>query len=268
MNKNLLIELLGVPSYYRQEEFMVAFLCEQLTRMGIPFYTDEFNNIYATKGTGPGFYPLVCAHTDTVHPITGPIVIKEEKGVLRAFDPSGWRTGCGGDDKAGIFVCLELLRHVPRLKVAFFATEEIGCIGSSHADPNFFQDVGYCIEWDSPNGDIVSFSCDGVQLFNDQGDFASTVVPIMDEHGMTRWQRHPYTDVAQLRRKFDFECLNLPCGYHQMHSEKEYVVLSEVENAIDVGTKIIGRAKNGQFLLESRWRGPEPTRQVTGLMCY
>lgn len=261
------MSLLTVPTYSRCEQYMVAFLKAQLENMGVPFSVDKYNNVYAAKGQGPGFYPMVCAHTDTVHAITSRIEIQEGLGRLCAYTPDGWRIGCGGDDKAGIFVCLELLRIQPRLKVAFFATEEVGCIGSSHVSREFCEDVGYCIEFDSPNGDIVSYSCDGMQLFNDQGQFAKVVVPILDAHGMTKWQRHPYTDVAQLRRKFDFECLNLPCGYHHMHSDREYVVLSEVENAISAGQKIIDSAQGNKYILERNWRGPtDSARPVTRLI--
>jgi tripeptide aminopeptidase len=264
-----LMSLLAVPTCSRSEQYMIAFIQEQLEGMGVPFFTDERGSIYATKGSGPGFYPMVCAHTDTVHQIRTRIEVEEGCGILRAYTPDGDSTGCGGDDKAGIFVCLELLRIRPRLKAAFFVSEEIGCIGSSHADLAFGQDVGYCIEFDSPNGDIISYSCDGMQLFDDRGPFAEAVLPVLDAHGMTKWQRHPFTDVAQLRRRFDFECLNLPCGYHDMHSDREYVVLSEVDNAICAGLEIVGAAQGNKYLLESGWRGPKkPARQVTRLMLY
>lgn len=268
MNKTLLKSLLAVPTFSRQEYRMIAFIATQLRSMGIPYRVDLWGNVYATKGEGPGFYPLVCAHTDTVHIMEIPTQIIECGGKMCACGPDGMNVGCGGDDKAGIFVCLEMLRISPRLKAAFWASEEIGCLGSLHADPEFCADVGYCIEFDSPNGDIVSFSCDGVQLFDDRGPFAEAAVPIMDAHGMNKWQYHPFTDVAALRRRFTFECLNLPCGYHCMHTEHEYVALSEVKNAISVGMSIIERAANGQFLMEHRSVAfAQPVRNVTRLMC-
>ena len=269
MNVQLLRSVLAVPSVSTREGHMIDFLRETLSDMGIAHYIDDYGNVYATKGDGPGVYPAVCAHTDTVHDIEGRLHIAEEftslGAILRAYTPEGHKTGCGGDDKAGVFVCLELLRIMPRLKAAFFVSEEIGCVGSSHASPEFFANVGYCIEFDSPNGDIISFSSDGMQLFDEHGKFAEVAVPIMDTHGMTRWQIHPYTDVAMLRRKFNFECLNLPCGYHMMHSREEFVVLAEVENAIRVGERIIGQAKDRHYVLESGWRGRQPDRRVTYL---
>jgi hypothetical protein len=36
----------------------------------------------------------------------------------------GKPTGIGGDDKCGVYACLELLKELPNLKAAFFVSEE------------------------------------------------------------------------------------------------------------------------------------------------
>ena len=111
------------------------------------FYLDDMSNIYITKGETE-FYPCFVAHLDTVHHMSN-ILVKEEKhpndhgeykDALKAYTPfSNQPTGIGGDDKCGIFVCLQLLEKLDNVKVAFFVSEEIGCIGSSVADDFFFD---------------------------------------------------------------------------------------------------------------------------------
>jgi len=45
-------------------------------------------------------------------------------------------------------------------------------------------------------------------------------------------QSHPYTDVSQIKRKGDFSCINFSCGYYNMHTIKEFVVVDDVERSI------------------------------------
>ena len=241
MRTDLLKEILAIPTISGQERDVVDFLMIHAAAHG---YAYEVNggNVFITKGTPkPGeFYPLVCAHTDSVHALQPMEIVQDDKGCLYAVDPkTRAHIGCGGDDKAGVFICLELLARLPVLKAAFFWGEEVYCKGSHAAGPEFFEDVGYCIEFDSPQCDIVSYSCDGVQLFEEHGEFAKLAVPILDSHGMNRWQNHPYTDVAVLKRRFDFTCINLPAGYYYMHSQNEIVNMTDVANAIIVGDKLV-----------------------------
>ena len=42
-----------------------------------------------------------------------------------------------------------------------------------------------------------------------------------------------------LKEKFDFSCLNFAAGYYGWHSSTEYVVIEDVQNAINLGEKVI-----------------------------
>ena len=211
MRTELLKRLLGTPTYTGQELLVTNLLVDHAAEHGYTCTVDATGNVFMTKGTvAPGeFYPLVCAHTDSVH-------TRQDMAIIQDSDQ-----------------CL------PVLKAVFFWGEEQYCKGSHAAGPEFFSDVGYCIEFDSPQSDIVSYSCDGTQLFEEHGEFAKIAVPIMDEHGMTKWQRHPYTDVAVLKRRYPFTCVNLPAGYYRMHTRHEYGSIPAVENAVVAGRKII-----------------------------
>lgn len=267
MNKTMLQEILAVPTWSRHTRRMVEWLQNKLRASNIPFYTDHLGNVYATKGHTSGFYPAVCSHTDTVHPIQ-PMQVYEESGCFVAYGENGQRIGLGGDDKAGVYVCVELLLSMPVLKAAFFVDEEIGCLGSRMADPAFFEDVGYCIEFDSPNNDILSFSCDGAQLCEEDGALLKIAEPLLTKFGATKWQWHPFTDVAQLRRKFDFECLNLPCGYYDMHSNREFVCIKDTARALEMGENLIQALGCNRYFM-SAGMGVRTTERlhVTNLRC-
>ena len=241
MRIDLLKQILAVPACSRQEDLMVAFLVEHVRQQGAArcgeIVTDEWNNVFIRKGRAD-YYPCVAAHIDTVQPLR-PVQIVERDGILLGVDEQGQRTGIGADDKAGIYVCLELLERFDDIAVALFASEEIGCVGERHAPAAWFKDVGYVIEFDCPGSGLVSYSSSGERLFANDGEFIQTAAPVLQAHGLTRWQRHPFTDVMALRQRFDFSCLNLSCGYHRWHCPDEYVVMEEVEAAVNAGEALI-----------------------------
>jgi hypothetical protein len=180
----------------------------------------------------------VAAHIDTVHPMT-PVQIIQQDGMLVGFDQYGQRTGIGADDKAGVYICLELLERMDNLAVALFAAEEVCCQGAYAADAAFFEKVGYVVEFDCPARGLLSHTSGGVRLFQNDGDFIQRALPVLQAHGLTRWQRHPYSDVMALRQKFDFSCLNLSCGYYNWHQRDEYLVLNEVQAALASGEDLV-----------------------------
>ncbi len=241
MNLDLLKQILAVPTCSRQEQRMVEFLVEHVRQRGVDrcgeIISDEWNNVFIRKGRVEHF-PCVAAHIDTVQPLRCVEIIQKD-GSLIGMDKQGQRTGIGGDDKAGVFVCLELLERFENIAVALFASEEIGCIGAKHAPATWFEDVGYIIEFDCPGRGLVSYTSSGERLFANDGEFIQTAAPVLQVHGLTRWQRHPFTDVMALRQRFDFSCLNLSCGYHNWHRSDEYVVVEEVEAAVNAGEALI-----------------------------
>jgi putative aminopeptidase FrvX len=240
---NRLKEVLSIPTYSQDEKLMIEYLQKVLTEKGYQHYTDEHGNIYATKGESQN-YPCFIAHTDTVHKVNLNLTVVEgyQKGetILKGVDcVTGKPTGIGGDDKCGVFLALEMLDTLPNVKVAFFVSEEIGCRGSQHADPEFFKNVGYAIQYDSPEGDSMSLTLMGRYLFNQKSEFADKVTGLIKEHGISDWAYHPYTDAWQIVEKFDIACLNLAAGYYQYHTANEYVVVDDVENGYQLGLKLV-----------------------------
>jgi tripeptide aminopeptidase len=241
MRIDLLKQILGVPTCSRQEERMVEFLSEHVRLAGAmrcgEVTTDEWNNVFILKG-GAGVVPCVAAHIDTVHRLW-PVEVVQQNGILFGVDKHGQRTGIGADDKAGVFICLEMLERFDNIAVALFASEEIGCVGAQHAPAAWFQNVGYVVEFDCPSRGLMSYTSSGTRLFQNDGDFIQTAAPVLKAHGLNRWQHHPFTDVMVLRERFGFSCLNLSCGYHNWHCPDEYLVLDEVEAAVAAGADLV-----------------------------
>jgi tripeptide aminopeptidase len=235
-------EVLSVPTFSRNEVLMIEYLKKVLDQKGFDYTVDNLGNIYVTKGVAE-WYPCFVAHTDTVHTVNPNLTVvqlnEEGKTILTGIDKVTMKpSGIGGDDKCGVFLCLEMLDKLDNVKVALFVSEEIGCIGSKQADPEFFKNVGYAIQYDSPEGDSMSMTLMGKKLFNTESEFGSKVGNLILEHGINSWERHPYTDIWPLMEKFGFSCLNLAAGYHRYHTANEYVVVEEVENSFELGLKL------------------------------
>jgi di/tripeptidase len=259
-NLDLLKDVLSVPTKTYQEERMVKFLVNWLTKNKIDHFVDEFNNVYATKQETPElpedfYFPCVISHTDTVHNIDT-ININEEmlpnaqnvlKLAYKAYNDMGNPTGIGGDDKCGVFACLTLLKELPNLKAAFFVSEETGCHGSLVASEEFFSNVGYGIQFDAPENWMITEKCFGQVLFDRGSEFFETCDKVltenMDKNSM-RYMVHPYTDVYALRGKFDFSCINISIGYYDYHTKDEYVVVEDVFNGINIGKRMIENLGN------------------------
>ena len=253
MNRDLelLKSVLAVPTHTYQEELMVQYICDWLKEKNIEFTVDEHLNVYAVKGevSHGGMYPCVVCHTDTVHKIDTINVVeemlpnshREMKLSLKAYNDDGEPTGIGGDDKCGVFACMEILEEMDVIKAAFFVSEETGCHGSRYADPSFFLNVGYAIQFDGPENWMITETCFGAKLFERESEFFNTCDKILTE-GMNdkkKYMVHPYTDVYALKSKFDFSCINISIGYYQYHTKNEYVVIEDVFNGIDIGKKMI-----------------------------
>lgn len=264
----LLKEVLSVPTYTYEEERMVRYLCDWLKSNNIPYYVDTYLNVYATKGivSENEYFPCVIAHTDTVHKIDT-INIKEEmrpnsqkelKLSLKAYNDSGKPTGIGGDDKCGVFACMKILTELPKVKAAFFVSEETGCHGSRNSDPEFFENVGYVIQFDAPENWMISENCSGQVLFDRDSDFFESCDKVLTEsmdNNRMRYMRHPYTDVYALTKRYQIQSINFSIGYYNYHTANEYVVVEDVMNGIEIGKKMISLL--GYKLYEKK-EEPEP----------
>jgi len=249
MNIDFLKEILSLPSISSNESMVRDYILEFAENNQILSTVDHKGNVYLTKGsekmTSGEYYPCVVSHMDTVHRSHIEYIINKERldiveddGKLTARHPNtDKQTGIGGDDKCGVYVCLEMFNKFDVLKGAFFVEEEIGMRGSREADDKFFENVGYAIQFDAPSDNWISEVCSGVKLFDQE--FKEEITQTLNESGYTKFSIDPFTDVNQLATKYDFNCLNLGCGYYRQHTDSEYVVIEEVSNSLKAGEKLI-----------------------------
>ena len=258
MNLDFLKEVLSLPSISGDESMVRDYIIEFAKTNGIEYYTDKKGNLYLTKGmldSTDEYFPCVVSHMDTVHRTHRNLIenkvrltIKEDNlGVLTAHHPeTDKQTGIGGDDKCGVYVCLELFNNFDKLKGAFFVEEEIGMLGSKESDDRFFENVGYAIQFDAPSSNWISEVCSGVKLFDE--DFKTEIKGVLNESGYHKFSIDPFTDVNQLAKKYDFNCLNLGCGYYRQHSDLEFVVISEVEDSLVAGVNLISKLSSKKYI--------------------
>lgn len=254
LNKDFLHKVMSVQSTSGNQSNMQYFILEEVMRLvkdeGIFIDSDIDNagNLYFTRGEGKKGYPCVVSHMDTVHDIVpdNQFQIIRHGGTWHAFNPVKYEmTGIGGDDKVGVYLCLEALRQIEDIKVAFFTDEEVGCIGSSKANMAWFDDVNLVLQADRKgNSDFVS-EINGT-LFGDE--FLDAVTPILEQHGYYECKWGGITDVGELKdRGLKVAVANMSAGYYNPHRDNEYIVLKDVENVLQMAFTII------EELGETRW---------------
>lgn len=236
--KYRLLNTLRVQSESYNTTAMEDFILNEIESLGlIPIM--EKGNIYVTKGDANN-YPCIVSHTDTVHKIISDedYTILHDDSYAMGFNKStNTPTGCGGDDKVGIYICLELLRDLDNIKVAFFRDEEVGCSGSYDADMNFFSDARFILQCDRKgNTDFVS-EIYGAQLQSKR--FKKDVAKIIGACGY-KFASGMLTDIYALNQLgVGISVANISCGYYNPHCDDEVVNFDDVENCLSMCKEIM-----------------------------
>jgi hypothetical protein len=131
--------------------------------------------------------------------------------------------GIGGDDRCGVYMILEVIKHY-NCSVLFCEDEEIGGIGAE----KFVQtklaeslDFNYIIEFDRKGeNDAVFYNCDNPEF----EEF------ITDKHFKTAYGT--FSDISIIAPALKCAAVNLSCGYYNAHTTSEFVVMTEMENNI------------------------------------
>lgn len=218
--------------------FIVRWVRNAINKKELSIVKDKAGNIYITRGNAES-YPCVVAHLDQVQDrYPSDYMVLETSEHFMGFSPSTRSyCGLGGDDKCGIWIALKMLLKHEVLKVAFFVEEEVGCVGSSQADITFFSDCRFVIEPDRRGaGDLITSIGGGnicSKSFLDNIDYKDYgYKPTM---GLM-------TDVLALHELgVGLSCINLSCGYYKPHTDEEYVVKCDMENAKDFVDHIISK---------------------------
>jgi len=242
----LLFQLYKIQSPSRHEETMILFLKQHISRIpGISFKSDKIGNILVSKGklNEGEYYPCIVAHMDTVHDAKEGIVVHSEKTkknetklyvTMKDSDAKGeikeYYHGGAGDDRNGIWLVLEMLREFDTIKVIFTVQEEIGAIGADAIDQTFLADIGYYIEGDRKGSSDIITSYFGSSMVSDEFDEVIKKVGVLygykESDGL-------FTDVCTLYEMNEASAINISVGYYNAHTDQEYTILEELENALD-----------------------------------
>ena len=189
---------------------------------------DSSGNIYITKGQSTS-YPCIVSHMDQVqrtHSKDFKAIETEE--IIFGFSLSNKRQeGPGCDDKNGIWCCLKCLERYDICKAAFFVMEEVGCVGSTNANMDFFKDCRFVLQADRRGAnDLIT------TIFDDtcSPEFVSAINPeqygYSPTHGLA-------TDIGALKENgLEVSAINISCGYYNPHTDHEFTIKAELINCL------------------------------------
>lgn len=234
MNTLFAKHILSVPTVSGKEDFFIDCIKKWCKIVGIRADQDGKGNLYLRKGDcdGKKLVPCLISHLDTVHRKYIPYIENKE---LLPVQIDGDRLyidgmGIGADCKAGVAICLAVMRKVKRCKCALFVEEETGMQGSKACDSSFFDNVSYVLSWDSPGGNRATKSCSGVPMFTDE--FFNIIEPIYRSHGITQWNSEPWTDQLTLVKRFGICCVNARNGGGMAaHTDREDCSLKDMNDS-------------------------------------
>ena len=243
MNYKLLKQLYKIHSKSGFEGEIITFICKW-TSKNVPNSNIDLDwntgNIYITKGTSND-YPCIVAHLDQVqeHHPTDFIAI-ETRELIFGYSPKERKfCGLGADDKNGIWLALKCLQRFDEIKVAFFVGEEVGCIGSSKANMDFFDDCRFVIQPDRRGSNDLVTSISGLTLCSDE--FIKDIHPEKFGYKETDGLM---TDIEQLKEQgLNVSCVNLSCGYYEPHTDNEYTSKKDLLNCLRFIEHIITNCK-------------------------
>ena len=233
INISLLKEVTSVQSYSNHEERMKAFIKSKLQLINektpIAMFEDAYGNIYAIKGKSETYKGIV-AHMDTVSPIVDSYRVYQQKNVLFVFsDALRTQTDIGGDDKVGVYACLQALVDFDNIKVVFFSNEEIGCLGSKYSmehHKDFYKDINFIIQCDRKNDKDFIHTSGGHRICSE--NFVEACKPYMQNVGYSPCAGIS-TDVDKLVREgVGCSCVNLSSGYYNPHSKSSSIDIVDV----------------------------------------
>lgn len=242
MNKDLelLRSLYCIHSPSGREKKMRKFLRRYCSSLGAEVSHDAAGNLYVTKGVADT-YPCIVAHMDQVQEQhSKDFAVFMHKDTIFGFSAkSRKQQGLGADDKNGLWVALSLLKEKSVLKCAFFVSEEVGCVGSSQANMEFFNNVRFCLQPDRRGGGDLITSINYIQICSDEflNDIPYEAFGYTPTNGLM-------TDVeALLQNGLHVACINFSCGYYHPHTDQEVTSWSELCNALDFASEIVDRCE-------------------------
>jgi len=160
---------------------------------------------------------MLVAHLDTVHKQSvRHILYSPDRSLIMSPE------GIGGDDRAGVYAILEIIKET-RCHVLFCEDEEIGGHGArDFANSKLRPDINYIVELDRRgSNDAVFYGCDNPEFT----DFVCGF-------GFTR-ERGSFSDISVIAPRLDIAAVNISAGYYNEHTRHEVINLEHLQNNIE-----------------------------------
>lgn len=228
----ILLDLLKIYNPSGREKAISTKIIGILKNNAIPFYKDEYNNIYNFTYNN---VPFLNAHLDSIQKGTDEEhrdYLVYENDIIRSKVPKI----IGADDKVGVFVILYLLINTKlKFNWIFTVSEEIGCFGSKYFADNYQKELKknlFCIVIDRKGaGKIVCSQNKYGSL-----EFENELANVGKKYGFSPAEGK-FCDANVW--KYHLNSCNISCGYYNAHTENEYIKVSNVFNTISFIKDII-----------------------------
>lgn len=177
-----------------------------------------------------GSFPvLLSAHLDTVHHDLPKEIVYEDGKI---WSPQG----IGGDDRCGVYAIMRILKEID-CPAVFCEDEETGGFGGSlFAESPICDDLSksdrikYVIDLDRKGSDEAIY----YELDNSEFEWF-----VEKKFWHSDWGT--FTDICTICPALGVAGVNLSIGYYKQHTKQEYVVLSEMDRAIEETKALIRR---------------------------
>lgn len=201
---------------------------EYLEYHNIPYTYNQDYIVTNIKSDTP--IPLVCVHVDTVATKQPNTLDLQIKNYTISLNPDSRCSCLGADDRAGVWIALQLIASIPTNKTqfnfAFFEKEETGAIGSSAYARKYPNAKHSCLigldraNRDGRNCALYGYDNDDLtKLFVDQG--------YKESFGT-------FSDCSNLADHYQIPCVNLSVGYSGEHTKHEVLDTLEMLNTLQV----------------------------------
>lgn len=234
--KKQLLELLRIQAPSGKEALVRNYLQPKLGLLVDRMFVDKVGNLLAEKkcGDGSGATVMLSAHMDSVKNIVPSRHVIERDG--RVFASKGV---LGADDRAGIAAIMTVLRNIDKIdfngniKVAFTISEEIGCVGSSAMETEWYKDVNLAVVVDRRGSRDIVTGCGSPWNFcsKEVGKFFEDCSALL---GMDWKAVGGGVSDAMTFSTNGVHSVNLSAGYYNEHTEQEYMVISETQDTINL----------------------------------
>lgn len=227
------IELLNIHGTSGNEKPVRDYLKPILTELMDNVKVDDYGNLLADKkcGDGNGATVLLSAHMDTVKGVLADRkLVETEDGIIMSN-----KGALGADDRGGIAIILTVLRNLNKLnfnghiKVSFSREEEIGCVGASKIDPDWYANADLAIVVDRRGNRDIVVGCGMAFCSDSVGYFMEDVSKIADmdwkavEGGISD---------AMVFAENGINSINLSAGYMNEHTVNEYASLKDMGDTV------------------------------------